>query len=222
MLSAIKVRYDRFDKLREDTLKRSRDIIKSAKNAIFSLQRGTLNKADAEIAAAVRVAVAVHQDLVSHTPSLRRGLFSAAMEELAEAVAYRAFRFEHRMLSRAELQAASGLPFPVTLVEYLGGMFDLTGEVCRLAVRSAQAGHKATQDVERCLACVDGFCASLQRLSSLPGGLGKKVGALRGSQTKIEGVLYELALLTRGGMKVQAPAGGHHEHEADNADEGVA
>lgn len=223
LLQSIKERYDHFDALREQTLKRSRDIVKTAKNAIFALQRDDFRKADTMLGQSARDAGNLFKEVVARSPSLRGGLFSSSLEELAEALAYRAFRRERRLLGRAELQEASGLPFSFTLPEYLGGIMDLTGEVGRLAVRSAGRGRAAGGDVELCLACVDAVYAGLQELPHLPGGLGKKMGPLKGTLTKIEGTLYELALLSRGGLSVRAPAPGPSNEvaggEADNQGE---
>merc|ERR1719436_391715 len=82
---------------------------------------------------------------------------------------------------------------------------DLTGEVGRFAVRSAGRGRQGASDAEVALACVDAVYSCLQELPKLPGSLGKKMGTLKGTLTKIEGMLYELALLSRGGLSVQAP-----------------
>jgi len=206
LLQSIKERYDHFDGLREQTLKRSRDVVKAAKNAIFALQRDDFRKADTMLGQCARDAGSIFKELVARSPSLRSGLFGSSLEELAEALAYRAFRRECRLLGRAELQEASGLPFSFSLPEYIGGIMDLTGEVGRHAVRSASRGRSASSDVELCLACVDAVHTGLQELPHLPGGLGKKMGPLKGTLTKIEGILYELALLSRGGLSVRAPA----------------
>lgn len=211
LLGAIKKRYDLFDSMREQTIKRSRDVLKGAKNAIFALQRKDFRKADAALAQCTKDACGIHKDLVGKAPSLRGGGFSAALEEFVEALAYRAFSKDLKLLSRSELQEASGLHFPLTLVEYLGGLMDLTGEVGRLAVRAASGGRQAVGDVELCLACVDAVYTGIQDLPFLPGGLGKKVGPLKGTLTKIEGILYELALLSHGGVAVKAPGAGHAE-----------
>jgi len=225
LLQSIKERYDHFDGLREQTLKRSRDVVKTAKNAIFALQRDDFRKADTMLGQCARDAGSIFKEIVARSPSLRNGLFGSALEELAEALAYRAFRRERRLLGRAELQEASGLPFSFTLPEYLGGVMDLTGEVGRLAVRSASRGRIASGDVELCLACVDAVYTGLQELPHLPGALGKKMGPLKGTLTKIEGILYELALLSQGGISVRAPAPAFNDGEAAadaHGDEGAA
>lgn len=211
VLKEIKERYDHFDSLREQMLKRSRDVLKGAKGAIFALQRDDLQKADTMLNQCAKDAGGIYKELIARSPSLRVSAFGAALEELAEALAYRAFRREKRLLGMKELQEASGLPFSFTVQEYLGGLMDLTGEVARFAVRSASRGRQGVEDVELSLACVDAVYTGLQELPQLPHGLGKKMGTLKGTLTKIEGILYELALLSRGGLSVKAPA---LEHEA--------
>jgi len=204
VLQGIKERYDSFDSARELVIKRSRDVIKNAKNAIYALQRTDYRKADAELKQCSKDANAIHADLVGSYPALRGGLFSASLEEMIEAITYRAFRKDRTLMSKTEAQETSGLNFPITLQEYLGGIMDLTGEVGRFAIRSASKGRSAVSDVELCLSCVDAVYSGAQELPSIPGGLGKKMGPLKGTLSKIEGVLYELALLSHG-LRVQAP-----------------
>lgn len=220
-LAAVKFSYDKFDAMREIVIKRSRDVLKAAKNSIYALQRSDFRKADAELKQCAKEASAIHEELVVQTPTLRGGLFSAALEEMAEALAFRAFRREQRLLGRAEMQAESGLSFPMALHEYLGGLMDLTGEVGRQAIKSTQKGRKATGEVELCLACVDAVHTGARDLPYLPMGLGKKMGGLRGTLAKIEGALYELALLSQG-LRVQAPSpaeGGGGEDDEPEQDQ---
>ncbi|CAK0887387.1 unnamed protein product, partial [Prorocentrum cordatum] len=110
-----------------------------------------------------------------------------------------------------DMQVASGLPFRLLDVEYLGGLMDLTGEVGRQAIRSAGRGRSSRAGVETCLACVDAVYNGLQELPYLPGRLTKKMGTLRSTMSKIEGALYELALLSEG---FSAPRGGGVEEDA--------
>lgn len=80
-IAEIKVRYDAFDAMRESVIKRSRDVIKAAKNAIYAVQRSDFRKADNELKFCAKEASAIHEELVSKSPSLRGGLFSASLEE---------------------------------------------------------------------------------------------------------------------------------------------
>lgn len=203
LLNGIKERYEKYTDMREQVIKRSRDIGKAAKNAVYALQREDFAKADQNLLQCAKEASAIFKELISEAPTLRAGGFSAALEEMAEAVAYRSFLQERRLLNKAELQAASGLQFELSLPEYLGGILDLTGEVGRLAIRQASHGREAVADVELCLACVEGVSSGAQELIFLPG-VGKKMSAVKATLLKIEGVLYELALLSHAGLRAKA------------------
>jgi len=222
VLAEVKVRYDRFDAARELVLKRSRDVNKGAKNAVYALQRADYRKADEHLRQCAKEASAIFRDIVANFPTLRGGFFSSSLEEMAEALAFRAFRKDRLVLSRKDLQEASGLSFDLAIHEYLGGMMDLTGEVGRVAIRAAQKGRQAIPEVELCLECVDAVHAGARELPYLPMGLGKKMGMLRSTLAKIEGTLYELALLSRGGLRVQAPAAGAGEEDEEDAERGVS
>lgn len=199
MLNEIKERYEAFDEQREQVMKRSRDIVKGAKNAIYALHRDDYKKAENFLKQCAKDSNELYSGTIGSYPRLRDGFFSGTLEELAEAHVYWAFRAERKLLTFAELQERSGLEFPMTLTEYLGGIMDLTGEVARMAVRAASGGRKAKADVEVCLACVDAVYNGLQELPTMPGSkLNKKIGPLKQTLSKIEGVLYELALLSQG------------------------
>lgn len=196
LIGAMKERYDTFDAQRELTMKQSRDVIKAAKNAIYALQRADFKRADSYLAECTRDANAIYESIVSNYPRLRDGLFTGSLEEFAEALAYRAFRQDKAVLSLEEMQSASGLSFDLTLLEYLGGLMDLTGEVNRMAIRAAGRGRAGRKTVMQCLACVDAVYNGAQALP--PSRLGKKFGALKQTLTKIEVALYELSLLSQG------------------------
>jgi len=219
VLAEVKVRYDRFDAARELVIKRSRDVNKVAKNAIYSLQRADYRKADEYLRQCAKDASAIYKDLVVNFPTLRGHSFSASLEEMAEALAFRAFRKDRHLLSCKDLQEASGLSFDLALHEYLGGLMDLTGEVGRVAIRAAQKGRQAIPEVELCLECVDAVHAGSRELPYLPMGLGKKMGSLRLTLGKIEGTLYELALLSKSGLQVQAPLAGGEDDGEDAGDD---
>eukprot|EP00434_Breviolum_minutum_P017789 symbB.v1.2.015702.t3/scaffold1180.1/size133432/11 len=61
---------------------------------------------------------------------------------MAEALAYRAFRAHGKLLSLDEMQAVSGLNFDILLMEYLGGIMDLTG-ACQKSLDAAIRSKRA-------------------------------------------------------------------------------
>ncbi|CAK8994334.1 Uncharacterized protein SCF082_LOCUS3896 [Durusdinium trenchii] len=84
-LEESKIIYDQFDENREQVMKQSRDVVKSAKNAIYALQRLRL-RADSQIELCAEQANAIYAAFACNSPTLRLGFFSGALEEMAEAI----------------------------------------------------------------------------------------------------------------------------------------
>merc|ERR1711871_356675 len=73
-------------------------------------------------------------------------------------------------------------------------------------------------EVQLSLACVDAIYTGVQGLSYLPGNLYKKMGLVSSTLTKIEGILYEMSLLSHGGISVRAPdPASAEDEEVDSA-----
>ena len=69
-----------YDDRREQVIKRSRDVGKLSKQAIFSLHRGADEEAQQRLDAARQAAEEI-LPLIQGSPTLRQGSFSAAIEE---------------------------------------------------------------------------------------------------------------------------------------------
>jgi len=82
-LEAVRARMEASDAARELVIKRSRDVQKGAKQAIFACHRGDAAKAAALLDAAAAAATEILQDpaLVAKWPALRGGALGAALEE---------------------------------------------------------------------------------------------------------------------------------------------
>lgn len=91
------------DEKRESLIKRSRDVLKASKQAIYALQRGDTAQADGLIAQAKDAAMPLLALLVA-SPQLRFGAMSAALEEWAEAYIFAVFLKEKRIATLAELE----------------------------------------------------------------------------------------------------------------------
>jgi hypothetical protein len=80
-----------FDEQRDTVIKRSRDITKASKVAIYCLHRGEMDKADSQIAQALAAADEL-SPLVEANPQLRNsGSYSGGLEEYAEAAIFAHF-----------------------------------------------------------------------------------------------------------------------------------
>ncbi|CAM9728391.1 unnamed protein product, partial [Choristocarpus tenellus] len=78
---------------------------------------------------------------------------------------------------------------------YLGGLLDLTGEICRYGV--AKATERDSVALKQCLETIVAIhdCATM---NTLPGKLFRKKRELTNSLQKLENMTYELALLKAG------------------------
>ena len=171
-LAALRSRFELYDKRREIVIKKSRDIQKAAKNAVYATHRGDAKQAGVLISQCEALGVDVLYliggfDNVpegdARTPirelrlddSLRAGSFSACLEEYCEALLfYRWYADDTAPLPTLEQLLSSSPPFssalPLSPAEYVGGLCDLTGEVVRVAV--TRAGRTRSKDaVQRCL-----------------------------------------------------------------------
>ncbi|CAM9683463.1 unnamed protein product [Chrysoparadoxa australica] len=200
-IGGIRARQMEYDEKREQVIKRARDIQKPAKLAIYDIHRDSVGKSDQKIADCIRVAKEM-LPVIQELPRLRYGSFGNAMEELAEAKLFRVWVSEKRLCTRAEMEV-------VEVEEYLGGLFDLTGEINRYAVKCATA-----RDTERLGQCLETVLVIDEFLKSvpLPFKLNKKMKELGNSLSKMKNMTYELALIKAGKgisspLDVEAEAG---------------
>ena len=99
------------DEKRESLIKRSRDVLKASKQAIYALQRGDTAQADALIAQAKAAALPLLA-LLEASPQLRHGAMAAALEEWAEAFIFAVFLKEKRIATMAELEIGAWVVQP--------------------------------------------------------------------------------------------------------------
>ena len=156
------------DEQRENLIKRSRDVLKCSKQAIYALQRSDPAKAADLIAQGKAGAL----ELIAATASLPHlragGALSAALEEWAEAAIFAVFLKEQRIPTMAELEI-------VNRDEYLGGVMDFCGEVNRFAVLAATRRDAAAVGAAR--EAVDALLAQLMLFDFRNGNLRRKYGA---------------------------------------------
>jgi len=126
----------RFDQLRDELIKISRDALTSSKKAIYSLHRGETATARAQLANAKRT-IAQMNKLLKQDPHLATvGAYNEALEEYVEASCYLS------LMTKKALPTAKQLGVDVD--SYLPGLCDLVGELVRKAVNSAIKGETKT------------------------------------------------------------------------------
>jgi len=162
------------DEKREFVIKRSRDVQKSAKQAIYALQRLNVARANELIDSCEVILGNELLPAVQADPELRYGSVASCAEEYAEAVIFRAYLVN------------SASPFPMlkeefklalSADEYLGGLFDATGEIQRHAVVCATKRDVAT--VERAREYVDYVMGRAQQFDLRNGNLRKKSDTIK-------------------------------------------
>ncbi|MFA5888178.1 MAG: hypothetical protein WC852_05720 [Candidatus Nanoarchaeia archaeon] len=111
-----------FEEKREETIRKSRDIIMLSKQIIYSTQRNELKKAE-ELCGEIR-------KLVKELPAgnYDTDMETVAVQEYVEAVCFYEFVKNKKLLTRKELGVITG--------DYLLGLCDLTGELVRQAVNA--------------------------------------------------------------------------------------
>ena len=172
------------DALREALIKRSRDVQKLSKGAIYSLHRGEVARATAQLAEARGIAEADLLPVVAPTrhPMLRGGAVTSSLEEWAEGVIFAHFLGKGSAPSFEEVVAV----LPVNRDEYLGGLMDFIGELGRVAASPPLAATSRTSRRA---------CAFAPRCFR-NGNLRRKFDACKYTLKKLEQVVYELTLAT--------------------------
>lgn len=187
--TVIRERLEVSDARREQVIKRSRDVQKLSKQAIYSLQRGEMDTARQQLEKASGLAHGIKIELVDEEPSLRTGSFSNSMEEWAEGRLFEEWLKTGKVMTLEELKAE----IDMNEEEYLGGLGDLTGEIGRWAV--ACATKRDAESVKRALRTDLCVMEAMMQVGSLVPKMSKKSGAVETNMKKLEVLLYELSLV---------------------------
>jgi len=209
-LNDIKSRLDAYDAMRELVIKKCRDIQKSSKQAIFSLQGGKTEDARSKLVTARDVAKELLPIIVEQ-PSLRSGSYSNSLEEWAEGVLLLQWIEDRTVPSRHVMREYMGQD--LTSAEYVGALSDLTGEVGRMAV--VHAAKRQTQEVRLISQACSAIVLGMQSIDSNK--FNQKFKAATTNLNKVELLLYELCMVERGG-KIVVPEN-FTEHDKKEEDE---
>ncbi|CEG44025.1 translin-like protein [Plasmopara halstedii] len=183
-----------YDEMRENIIKRSREILKASKQAIFALHRSDRAEALKLLGNAERVIPELVK-LTEKNASLRDGALSSSLEEYAEAKCFYHYLDTKCLLPRRDV--------PIVLMnEYLGGVIDFTGELMRYAVVKATA--REVDEVMRCKDMVEAISGELIQFDFRNGPLRRKFDSVKYNVRKLENTLYELSLVTNSGLTLQA------------------
>ena len=193
-LELIQQRMEERDALRESLIKKCRDGQKAAKQAIFALHRGDLEKAHTLLQ---NCETCITQELLPITqqePPLRAGgSFGQVLEEYVEAKLFATWLHGHQETpKRTLLQIQDFDQFHLEPSEYLGGLCDLTGEIGRYAVQQGTLRNLA--GVKQCLETNANILLAIQSMDLQRSPIYKKMEMIKRSVEKLERMLYEMSL----------------------------
>jgi len=178
----IKKELDQFEGQREELIRKSRDILKESKQAIYLTHRNELIQAET-ILKKVEKSIANVKKLIKCSPKLDfLGAYSVAIQEYVEAKCYLGFVKTRKIPTCASLK--------VQVEDYLLGVCDLTGELGRRAVVSVI--RKDYDEVLRVHAVVEQIFGFFLQLTLRNGELRKKSDSIKWNLKKIEDVIYDM------------------------------
>uniref|UniRef100_H3GED9 Translin n=1 Tax=Phytophthora ramorum TaxID=164328 RepID=H3GED9_PHYRM len=174
-----------YDEMREKIIKRSREILKASKQAIFALHRADRDEALKLLDNAEKV-IPELVALTEENPSLRDGALSSSLEEYTEAKCFCYYLDTKSLLPRRDVPV-------VQKKEYLGGVIDFTGDTGDHVEAVLQLGLT-----------VEAISGELIQFDFRNGPLRRKFDSVKYNLRKLENTLYELSLVTNSGLTLQA------------------
>lgn len=173
-----------YDSLREEIIKKSRDVLKYSKQVIYAIHRSELDSAQTLIGS-MKEDIAKLNILVNKSPALYfEGSYKVAVQEYVEAVLYFEFVKNKRLASSKDLCVKTDY--------FLLGLCDLTGELVRKAVHDAIENNYT--EVLKIRDFIDQLYGTLLHFDFRGGELRKKFDAIKYDLKKVEDILFSLKL----------------------------
>jgi len=180
---------EKFDKDREIIIKRSRDILKDSKRAIYSVHREDLKEA-ANLIKKAESEISKLKAIIKKNPLLDSvHAFNAGLQEYAEAACYFGFVKNKKIPTKKQLKIGAE--------DYLMGICDLTGELGRRAVNLSV--KKKYNEVLKIRELVDDIYGEFLKFNLRNSELRKKSDSIKWNLKKIEDIVYDLK--TKGLLK---------------------
>ena len=179
--------YHKNDQLREDLIKKSRDLLKVSKQMIYSVHKSDMKKYDSDSKKAAGI-LSDLKKIISKSPALEfTGAFRSAVEEYAEARIYAGFVKTGKIISYKSLKLDAEL--------YLLGLSDFTGELVRKAVFLAGKGE--VDKVIKIKDIVDDIYGEMIGFDLRSGELRKKFDSIKYNLKKLEDLVLDLKIKKR-------------------------
>jgi translin len=175
---------EKFDALREDLIKISRDILKISKASIYEIHRNSLSSAESKLKSAKKL-IAKIEALIKKNPLLSSvGAYNEALEEYVEASCYFGFMKKKKLPTAKELGVRTNI--------YIPGVCDLVGELVRKAINSSIDGDfKTAKKIKDFVAAVYGELMMFN-FRNIPAR--RKFDSIKYGLEKLENLILDLKL----------------------------
>ncbi|RLE48194.1 hypothetical protein DRJ25_00485 [Candidatus Woesearchaeota archaeon] len=172
-----------FDEAREQAIRKSRDLLRNSKSAIYSTHRKDY-KSTEECLKKARKTITEIENLIKKEPALTQvGAITDALEEYTEAECYYSFVKENKIPTIKELK--------VTPEVYIAGLSDMTGELVRKAINAAINGdYKTSIKIKE---FVEELYSELM-LFEFKGQLRKKFDSIKYGLEKVEELVLQIKM----------------------------
>jgi len=174
---------DDYSILRDELIKKSRDLLKASKHLIFAIHRKDMNSAKKQHKELFDLRDAFVNIAGKHPDLSFEGSYSEAMQEFVEAIALYSLVVDKKIVEKPEY---------VTVTDFLCGLCDLTGEISRFVVNHAI--ERKIDDVRFYKEVVEKLYGELLKFNMRNGSLRQKYDSVKYNLKNIEKVLYELSL----------------------------
>ena len=201
-------RHDRHERL----VKLSRDTTIHSKRVIFLLHRaageegeereGRLQEAEGKLREVGEFLRAIAEELLGVDPWLHTSAFSPGLQEFVEALSYYVYLRRGQLVGLNEAQSwlefpeqeggGAGVRVPLSQLNYVLGVGDLTGELMRMCITAVGAGQ---QEIPlQLLPFITSIYCGFQSLPHIARDISQKLRTMRSSVAKIETACYTLQI----------------------------
>lgn len=183
-MQKLKSDYKMHRDMRHNLIGSSNDLLKLAKQAIFTLHRNDFAVAKKTLDEIKKGLQKLQKGLFKKHPQLRlQGAYLAAVEEYVEAELF------YQALTAKKIQMIKGVE--IGAEQYIGGICDMTGELGRRAV--IKATEKEFDEVEKYTRIVEEVTGILLQFD-LVGQYRQKYDDVKRNLKRLEGIRYDISL----------------------------
>lgn len=173
----IRKQIEQEDKIRENIIQTSREIITLSKRIIYSMHRGSIKEAKNYVKAIKTKKNYLDKINIPTDVNINK----CAYQEYAEALAFYGFCTQKKIPTKKSLKISTS--------DYLMGLCDLTGELVRKVV--SDVIHKDIDNALEVKKLVDEIYGEFLKFNLRNGELRKKSDAIKWNLKKIEDVIFE-------------------------------